>query len=191
MTAIASNAERTLSTTGKGPLVSASPMRWHVVYTKPRQEANALTQLKRQGYDCYLPLCTAETLRRGRRSQTTEPLFKRYLFIRLSCGLDGSNWAPIRSTSGVSCLVCFGREPAYLADGLIEQLRGHEQSVRDHAEPLYQAGDRVLINDGPYAGLSAVYQMDDGDARARVLIELLQRPAQLTVPLGSLMRQFA
>ncbi|MGY6214033.1 transcription/translation regulatory transformer protein RfaH [Methylolobus aquaticus] len=173
------------------PLGAVGPMRWHVVYSKPRQEALALTQLERQGYVCYLPMCTAESLRRGRRSTITEPLFRRYLFIRLSSGLDGSNWGPIRSTLGVSCLVCFGREPACIADALIDQLRRYEQTSGARAEPLHQLGDRVRINEGPYAGLSAVYQMDDGDARARVLIELLQRPAQLTVPLASLMRDVA
>jgi transcriptional antiterminator RfaH len=41
--------------TASEPALANAP-RWHVVYTKPRQEAIALTQLERQGYPCYLPL---------------------------------------------------------------------------------------------------------------------------------------
>lgn len=171
--------------------LAATPLRWYVVFTKPRQETIALGQLERQGYTCYLPLRAVEKLRRGRRIHGTEPLFNRYLFVRLGGGLDGPSWTPIRSTLGVSHVVRFGSEPAWAADGLIEQLRRCEPIALGRAEPLYQPGDRLRINEGPYAGLSAVYQMDDGDARARVLIQLLQRPAQLTVPLANLKREVA
>ena len=40
-------------------------LHWHVIYTKPRQETIALTQLERQGYPCYLPIRRVEKLRRG------------------------------------------------------------------------------------------------------------------------------
>ena len=166
-------------------------MRWHVIYTKPRREEIALNNLEEQGYDCYLPLRTLGKLRRGRRVQTTEPLFNRYLFIRLDESGDGPSWAPIRSTLGVSHLLRFGDQPARVEDGLIQHLRRHEQTLEQRGKPLYQSGDSVLIEDGPYAGLSAVYQLDDGDARACVLIQLLNRPAQLNLPLASLRRQMA
>ena len=163
-----------------------SSLHWHVVYTKPRQETIALTQLERQGYPCYLPLREVEKLRRGRKTRVSEPLFNRYLFIRLGTGLESPGWAPIRSTLGVSHLLRFGDTPARVDDALIAQLRRHEQSASATAEPLYQPGDRVRIEEGPYAGLLAIYEMDDGDERARVLIELLRRPARLTLPLTNL-----
>lgn len=164
-------------------------MRWHVIYTKPRGEEIALNNLERQGYECYLPLRSLERLRRGLRVQTTEPLFNRYLFIRLDESGTGPSWAPIRSTLGVSHLLRFGDQPARVEDGLIQHLRRHEQTVGQQGKSLYQTGDAVLIEDGPYAGLNAVYQLDDGDARACVLIQLLNRPARLTLPLASLRRQ--
>jgi len=166
-------------------------LHWHVIYTKPRQETIALTQLERQGYPCYLPIRRVEKLRRGRRTEVTEPLFNRYLFIRLGYDLDSPGWAPIRSTLGVSHLLRFGDTPARVEEALIEQLRRLEQKALGTAESLYQPGDRVRIDEGVYAGLSAVYEMDDGDDRARVLIELLRRPARLTLPLASLRRDVA
>lgn len=164
---------------------------WHVVYTKPRQETVALAQLERQGYACYLPLLTVEKLRRGRRVASTEPLFHRYLFIQLDSGLFGPSWAPIRSTVGVSHLLRFGETPARVDDALIECLRRQEQAHGAQTEPLFKMGERVRILAGPYAGLSAVFQMHDGDERALVLIELLRRPTPLKQPLANLRREHA
>ncbi len=83
-------------------------MHWYLVHTKPRQEACALQNLERQGYDCYLPLLASEKLIKGAVTKLAEPLFPRYLFIRLDTGDSAKSWSPIRSTRGVSKLVGFG-----------------------------------------------------------------------------------
>lgn len=97
-------------------------MRWCLVHTKPRQEKCALENLNRQGYQCYLPTLPSEKLRQGLLTFVDEPLFTRYLFIRLGEGDSARSWAPIRSTKGVSSLVSFGLEPARVDDSLIELL---------------------------------------------------------------------
>ena len=45
---------------------SASPatLSWYVVHTKIRQEALAMTNLNRQGFECYIPMVKMEKLRR-------------------------------------------------------------------------------------------------------------------------------
>lgn len=75
---------------------------WYLVHTKIRQEAVALANLQRQGFECFLPLIWVEKLRRGNLQVVQEPLFPRYLFIRLGMGAESQSWAPIRSTLGVS-----------------------------------------------------------------------------------------
>jgi transcriptional antiterminator RfaH len=105
-------------------------MYWYLVHTKPRQEKCALENLERQGYQCYLPTLPSEKLRQGLLTVSDEPLFPRYLFIRLGQGDSAKSWAPIRSTKGVSRLVSFGVEPAKVEDGLIELLRVQEASVQ-------------------------------------------------------------
>jgi transcriptional antiterminator RfaH len=44
----------------------------------------------------------------------------------------------------------------------------------------------VQIKDGPFAGLEAIYQLDDGERRAMVLIELLHKPSRITLAPASL-----
>lgn len=161
-------------------------MDWYVVHTKPRQEHRALLNLERQGYLCYLPVLTVEKIRQKRVIPSEEPLFPRYLFISLDSSMTGKSWGPIRSTLGVSRLVSFGQEPTRVDPRLIEMLRTHDE-VRD-AKPqrLFEKGESVVIQDGPFAGIEAVYQMADGESRAMVLIELLSKPTSMKIDVASL-----
>ena len=61
-------------------------MHWYLVHTKPRQEKCALENLQRQGFHCYLPTLPSEKIRQGVLMVADEPLFPRYLFIRLGQG---------------------------------------------------------------------------------------------------------
>ena len=132
-------------------------MHWYLAYTKPRQEKCALDNLQRQGFQCYLPTLPSEKLRQGMLTVTDEPLFPRYLFIRLDQGDSAPSWAPIRSTKGVSRLVSFGIEPARVDDGLIELLRIHEASVQTEPERLFKTGDRVRLTEVPFSGIEGIY----------------------------------
>ena len=161
-------------------------MDWYVVHTKPRQEHRALVNLERQGYPCYLPVLTVEKIRQKRVVPTEEPLFPRYLFISLDSSMTGKSWGPIRSTLGVSRLVSFGQEPTRVDPALIEMLQTHD-TLRDAApQRLFETGESVVIQDGPFAGLEAIYQMNDGESRAMVLIELLNKPTPLKIDVASL-----
>ena len=156
-------------------------MHWYVVHTKPRQEQRALVNLMQQGYECYLPLVETEKLRQRVVKLVQEPLFSRYLFTRLDSGLAGKSWAPIRSTSGVCRLVTFGTEPAKVSADLIETLRARHDSANQGPARLFHAGDHVQIKEGPFAGLQAIYQMSDGESRAMVLIEILNKSSRLSI----------
>ena len=156
-------------------------MAWYLVQSKPGQARRAAEQLQNQGYRCFLPLVTVEKLRRQQRVQVEEPLFPGYLFIQLTAD---DNWAPIRSTRGVSRVVAFNGQPLPVADSLVESLR---QRVGEQVpRPLLAPGDAVHIAEGPLAGLAAIFQCFDGEQRAIILLNLLQREQVLTVPVGSL-----
>jgi len=163
-------------------------MHWYLVHTKPRQEATALDHLQRQGYECYLPTLRREKLRQGLVTEGREPLFPRYLFVRPGQREETISWAPIRSTKGVSRLVCFGTEPAKVDAALVQALQSQEQVAQTEPVRLFNEGDRVRLTEAPFAGLEAIYQMADGERRALVLIELLSRPVRVRVSPASLRR---
>jgi transcriptional antiterminator RfaH len=156
-------------------------MYWHLLFTKPRQEKCALENLQRQGYQCYLPILISEKLRQGLLTVSEEPLFPRYLFIRLGHGDSAKSWGPIRSTRGVSRLVSFGVEPARIDDVLIDLLRVQEGAIQSEPERLFNPGERVCLTEAPFAGIEGVYQMADGDRRVMVLIEILSKQVAVRV----------
>jgi transcriptional antiterminator RfaH len=160
-------------------------MSWYLIHTKPRLEECALENLQNQGYACFLPQIRVEKLRRGKLVEVDEPLFPRYFFIQLDTGKHAQSWHPIRSTKGVSRLVTLGTEPAKVATELIDALRAHNDAAT-HIQPLFAPGERVQIKDGPFAGLEAIYQFDNGERRAMVLIELLNKPSCITLAPASL-----
>ena len=156
-------------------------MYWYLIHTKPRQERCALENLERQGYPCFLPTFPAEKLRQGAIALTDEPLFPRYLFIRLARNDSAKSWGPIRSTRGVSRLVTFGLEPAKVDNALIEILRVRESSVQGEPERLFKPGERVRLIEAPFADIEGIYQMADGERRVMVLIELLSKSVSIRV----------
>lgn len=156
-------------------------MNWYLIHSKPRQEYIALQNLEQQGYECYLPMLPAEKLRQGALSVIAEPLFPRYLFIRLDPSGGSQSWGPIRSTRGVNRLVSFGSEPAKVGGSLVEILRAQETVLRRQPQRHFIPGERVELKSGAFAGMEAIYQISDGERRVLILIELLNRPVQMSV----------
>jgi transcriptional antiterminator RfaH len=156
-------------------------MHWYAIHSKPRQEERALENLQRQGFEAWLPLLTIEKVLRSKLVQVVEPMFSRYLFIRLDT--EQTNWSPIRSTLGVSKLVSFGNRPAVVADELIEAL---QQMPEQAPQRLIQPGQQVKIVSGPLRGLEGIYQQADGELRAMVLIELLNKQHRIVTEMQDL-----
>jgi len=180
LTVISNEEVVTLSTESS----ALSTLNWYLVHTKPRQEEIALANLERQGYECYLPQMRIERIRRRKAEVATEPMFPRYLFIRLDSSDQGKSWSPIRSTLGVSQLVHFGARAAKVDDNLVDLLRQRERALP--TEAMFHSGDSVVIADGPFAGIEAIYQTADAERRAFILLEILAKPVSMHIDAGRL-----
>ena len=170
------------------PVDDASTKSWYLVYTKPRQEEVAQTNLVRQGYGVYLPHVREARKRQGRRIMVVEPLFPRYLFIRLDTHTD--NWGPIRSTLGVASLVRFGQEPARIPDELIDFLRAREGEAGLHewAEQEFRSGDRVRVAEGALLGYEGILLARTSRERVVVLLDILGRQVRTKIAVTHLER---
>lgn len=163
------------------PEQTSPPNDWYLIQCKPRQDERAEENLLRQGYTCYRPRYTRERLLRGRRQMLEESLFPGYLFIQLSL-LD--NWAPLRSTRGVSRVVAFGNQPLAVSASLIEHLQ--RRCTTDAPEQLLETGDKVRIKHGPFAELEAIFLAMDGNERVILLMSILHREQKVRIPLASI-----
>ena len=138
-----------------------------------------MTNLNRQGFECYIPMIKMEKMRRHKATLVEEPMFPRYLFIRLDTSGSGPSWSPIRSTLGVSQLVRFGGQPAVVESKLIELLRTREQVGQP--ERLFKSGERVVVADGPFAGIEAIFKTADAESRSMILLEMLSKPVAMRI----------
>lgn len=160
---------------------------WYAVQTKPRQELAAEQNLRRQGFGIYFPRLLVRKRRRGKWTKVAEPLFPRYLFIQVDP--EQHSLSPVRSTVGVAGLVRFGHLLRPVPDTVIAFLQQSENpdTHQHHADEWpHLAGDAVAITEGPFAGLTGIFQSANGEERALLLIELLGRPNTVDVPMDAL-----
>lgn len=155
---------------------------WYLVHTKPRKETVAEENLERQGYEVYLPLINQQRRRYERWVQIIEPLFPRYLFIRLRPGYD--NMGPVRYTSGVQNFVRFTEEPAIVPGVVVDSIKRATDTRTGLHIPkrlAFQRGDTVMIEKGPLANLQAIVWGESGEERVLILLKMLGRETVLTV----------
>jgi transcriptional antiterminator RfaH len=155
--------------------------RWFAVHTKPRQESTAEQQLKLQGYKVYCPRLLDARRRRGKWRQVIEPLFPRYLFIKLAEGMD--NFAPIRSTIGVCDMVRVGRIPKSVPETLIQEIRARENGAQGmvvNPSPWYE-GLAVEFVNGPFAGFHGIFKASCGNERALILLRFLNQDNEVVI----------
>ena len=163
-------------------LVMAHTERWYAVCCKPRQEAIAEENLLRQGYHTYLPRIHNTRRRKGQWVNTIEPLFPRYIFIRIDPTLH--NTAPVRSTRGAIGLVRFGGQPAEVPEQVIDTIRQRADAtsgIHHDSHPLFRAGEQIRLVDGPLAGMEGIFAEEDAEKRAVVLLELLGKVNRIKV----------
>ena len=155
---------------------------WYLVHCKSRQDERAEIHLLRQGYACCRPQHSCERIVRGRRQLIVESLFPGYLFIQLAAD---ASWAPLRSTRGVSRIVGFGGMPLRLDNSLIERL---QERMAAPVKPALEAGDSVRITEGGFAELDAIFVAMDGEQRVLLLLNMLNRQHQISMPLLSIVK---
>jgi transcriptional antiterminator RfaH len=143
--------------------------------SKPNKEDFLAGQLQAHGVEVYFPVLHVKPV--NPRSRKSRPYFPNYLFVHVD--LDAVNASDLRWMPGASGLVSFDGEPSSVPDLLIatvkRQVDLHNQSLREQTTN-FKAGDRVQIQDGPFAGYEAVFDTHiSGNDRVRVLLSLLQR----------------
>ena len=168
------------------PALGDSGAAWYLVRSKPRLERVARDNLVRQGYRVFVPFLRIPISKRGARKARLDPMFPGYLFVHLLPHAD--NFAPIRSTLGVSKLVRFGAEYARVSEVIVEGIRAgvDHEDARDWIPTTPQPGDRVVIIGGALDGVEAIFSCRKGEDRVVLLISLIGRIVAVENPIDGL-----
>lgn len=159
----------------------SSDCAWFVVYTKARQEQVALDNLARQQFEAYCPQIAITKRRKTQLTSLIEPFFPRYIFLKFNLRTD--NWAPIRSTRGVSGLVRFGGVPRQVPERLITALKANENTehLQQVTRKTWKPGDLVEIEQGPFAGYRCIFQTERSADRVAVLLNIVGKTTRATL----------
>ena len=152
---------------------------WYLAATKPKQELRAVENLANQNIKAFCPQIKVEKISRNKKQLLNEVLFKGYIFIQIS--LDDPLWHKVRSTRGIRDWIRFSGSIASIPTELILELKTNESSEKRIIFNKMNEGDKVRILSGPFEGLEAVFQKDDGDIRAILLLKFLGQSNRLTI----------
>ena len=148
---------------------------WYLVYTKPRAENTSVLNIKNQGYEVFFPQIIFEKLGIKEEKLKLEPMFPRYLFIKLNKEKD--NWITIKSTVGISHLVLFGNKLAKVPNQVIESLKkiSDKNGIFKQRTLIsgYKQGDKIKIEKGILKGREAIFLSQKSKERVRVLLDII------------------
>ena len=158
-------------------------MNWHLLQTKPNAHVTACQNLRRQGFEVFLPLITKTTKKNGKFLDIKTPLFPGYVFMGTSS--DPVPWKSVNGTRGISKAVTLDGVYRPINTHIIEDLqqRCGENGIIQRLDNI-APDDRAKIERGPFAEFICTVDDIQDDQRAWVLINLLKQQTRAEVSLN-------
>ncbi|WP_426183721.1 transcription termination/antitermination protein NusG [Rhizorhabdus sp. FW153] len=156
---------------------------WYVAQLKPNAGAIAERNLRRQGFELFVPQerCAvrgATAFRTVRR-----PLFPGYVFVRAGADMVVPSAAlrAVNGTQGIVRLVSFGANPAPLPPGFVEALIDrYDEGGRMAPPPPLREGDRVRMASAPFVDMIGSIEKVGAERRVWILLDLLGTKVRLS-----------
>lgn len=153
---------------------------WYLAQTKPNCWKIANRNLRRQGFETFLPVEEVTRRAAAKFIKSTKPLFPGYLFLAFN---SSSNcWRSVNSTYGVSKIVSFGSTPALIPADLVKAIKLRcDQDGLLLPPKVLRLGDAVRLTAGPFADFVGFVESVSPEQRVWVLIEILGGPNRISV----------
>lgn len=161
-------------------MTTESVKKWFLAQVKPNCLQIAERNLKRQGFETFLPKETRTRRIKDKFTSAATPLFPGYIFVAYDP--DGGHWRSVNSTYGISKLVRFGAYPTSVPPGLIDALRERccENGIIQPPATL-SPGDDVVVTSGPFSDLIGRIERVESGKRVWVLLDLLGAQTRLSL----------
>jgi transcription elongation factor/antiterminator RfaH len=154
---------------------------WYVLHTRSRHESVVSDGLSKKALEVFLPKVKVRSKRRDRKAMVHVPLFPGYVFVKTD--LHPHHHLEVVKTFGVVRLIGTQQGPVPVAEETIASLK-----IMVAAEmPIItgqrlQPGDRVMVVNGPFAGVIGTFVRYRNQGRVVVNIEALGQFAGVEVP---------
>ena len=153
---------------------------WFVAQLNPNCANIAERNLKRQGFETFLPLEKATQPRGAKFLSVKRPLFPGYIFVAFNEA--HGRWRAINSTYGISRLVSFGNKPSKVPRELVDQLRARcVDGALVTASSTFSPRDSVALTTGPFVNFVATVDQILPNQRVFILMDILGRETRMAV----------
>lgn len=153
---------------------------WYVLHTKSRFENVVHDGLVKKSVNVFLPRVLIQSRRRDRKKMIRVPLFPGYVFVKTD--LNPLAHLEILKTVGAVRLIGNKNEPLPVPDNVIDSLKimtGGDLPIETGSR--FQAGDRVVVVNGPFTGVVGTFVRYKGGGRVIVDVEALGQYAAVEV----------
>ncbi|MFH1350872.1 MAG: UpxY family transcription antiterminator [Pseudomonadota bacterium] len=149
--------------------------KWYAIHTRSHFEQKVYDGLFSKSIEAFLPKIQVMSRRKDRRKKILAPLLPGYIFVHSD--LNPETYWNIIKTVGVVRMIGFKGKPVPAKEEEISSLMildGTDRTVQNRT--YIRRGDRVMIMEGPFKGLTGFYLRHKGHSdKVVVSIELLQR----------------
>ena len=146
---------------------------WYAVHVKRFRESVAAASVGALGLEVFLPMVKADGLRSAVIQVESTPLFPSYFFARFNAELSLS---AVECSRGVLQVIKSGSYPISVDDQVIQEIqnRVHPDGLIRLQRRELKPGDRVSIENGPFAGMMGRVEAEPDDRkRVAILLETL------------------
>lgn len=149
---------------------------WYVLYTRARNEKKVAQRLHPH-YEVYCPLVTTVRQWSDRKKKVSEPLFKSYVFVRVS----ETGRQEVLKTPGVVCYVYWLGKPARVREEEIDAIKRFTEETESADVLSIEYNDTVQIDWGLFKGQEGKFLARQGD-HLILLVESLGQLVKAEVP---------
>jgi len=151
---------------------------WYILQYKPNSHIISQQNLKRQGFNTFLPHEVVTKRKFSKTSKQLKPLFPGYMFVEFS--KQDLSWTKINSTIGVSKLLITNRELISVNENLMQELIQRCDNLGKLLPPRdLQKGDEVKVVNSPFTKFITKIEQIDSKNRIWVLMDIMGRKSRI------------
>ncbi len=167
--------------------------KWYILNVVAGQEAKVLLDIKSaiaRGItsdfiqDAMVPSKLVVKVKRGQKKEEEQRLFPGYVFV--NSNLEGDTYNFLNSIPKVSGFLGSKNNPQPVSQDKVDQiLRSIEDQVEQEKNSIFEVGDMVKINDGPFESFSgSVESFDQEKKKIKVSVSIFGRTTEIELDLS-------
>ncbi len=171
----------------------AKEYKWYILNVVAGQENKVLSEIKSamiRGItkdfvkDAIVPSKTVIKIKRGQKKEEIQKLFPGYVFV--NSNLEGDTYNVLRSIPKVSGFLGGKNNPEPVSEDKINKiLQSIEDQIQKENNAIFEIGDSVKINEGPFETFTAVVEkFDQEKKKIKVSVSIFGRATDIELDIN-------